>query len=360
MLNSNKKVILYLNAYVMGYTISTLEELCKSGYEIHIVYFDHIEHFDKKKLFSYIINTNFKILFYKRSEFNSKKIKDLVNLIKPTITVVSGWMDLDYLKVANSLRKNNQKVVLALDTQWRNKPKQKLLALITSKLLLRRFFSNAWIPGYYQFEYAKKLGFKNNEIINNLYCADVKKFHLSKKKKDFSSLKTLLFVGRLEKIKGLNLLLKAWISIKDKKNWKLKIIGNGSLVESIPKDNLSIEHIKFLDPEELSIEMNSCHAFILPSIFEPFSLVVHEACLCGLPIITTNRNGSTNYFLINNFNGFLIDIEKDPLKNIIFALSKLLNLDENDLKRFSARSKELSERITPETSANNLVSIIDN
>ena len=169
----------------MGYTISTLEELCKSGYEIHIVYFDHIEHFDKKKLFSYIINTNFKILFYKRSEFNSKKIKDLVNLIKPTITVVSGWMDLDYLKVANSLRKNNQKVVLALDTQWRNKPKQKLLALITSKLLLRRFFSNAWIPGYYQFEYAKKLGFKNNEIINNLYCADVKKFHLSKKKKNF-------------------------------------------------------------------------------------------------------------------------------------------------------------------------------
>ena len=156
------------------------------------------------------------------------------------------------------------------------------------------------------------------------------------------------------------MLLKAWISIKDKKNWKLKIIGNGSLIESIPKDDLSIEHIKFLDPEELSIEMNSCHAFILPSIFEPFSLVVHEACLCGLPIITTNRNGSTNYFLINNFNGFLIDIEKDPLKNIIFALSKLLNLDENDLKRFSARSKELSKRITPETSANNLISIINN
>ncbi len=106
--------------------------------------------------------------------------------------------------------------------------------------------------------------------------------------------------------------------------------------------------------------MNSFHAFILPSIFQRFGLVIQEVCLYGLLIITTNRNGSTNYFLINNFNGFLIDIEKDPLKNIIFALSKLLNLDENDLKRFSARSKELSKRITPETSANNLISIINN
>ena len=354
MLNPKKKVILYLYAEVMGYTISTIEEACRLGYEVHIL------HWDIKKYTPYKIDTNYKIFFYRRSEYNYQKIRDLANSLKPSITVVSGWMDFEYLKVAYFLRKNNYKVLCALDTQWNGTIKQKVATFIMSKFLLKRLFSNAWIPGYYQFEYAKYLGFKNNEIINNLYCADEKKFNSSNKKKDFSSLKTLLFVGRLEKIKGLNLLLKAWISIKDKKNWKLKIIGNGSLSELIPKDDLSIEHIKFLHPKELSIVMNSSHAFILPSIFEPFGVVVHEASLCGLPIISTNRVGSTNYFLINNFNGFLINVEKDPLRNMIFALSKLLNLDENDLQKFSARSKELSKRITPETSANNLISIIDN
>ena len=44
MLNLENKVILYLYAEVMGYTISTIEELCKLGYEIHVL------HWDKKKL----------------------------------------------------------------------------------------------------------------------------------------------------------------------------------------------------------------------------------------------------------------------------------------------------------------------
>tara|TARA_B100000242_G_scaffold293309_2_gene271022 strand:+ start:183 stop:1247 length:1065 start_codon:yes stop_codon:yes gene_type:complete len=353
MLSIKNKVILYLYAEVMGYTISTIEELCKLGYEVHIL------HWDKKKLSSYEISTNYKMFFYKRSEYNYKKIKDLVSSLKPSITVVSGWMDFEYLKIANYLRKNNNKVVCGLDTQWRGTLKQKFAALIMSKFFLKRFFSNAWVPGFYQFEYAKNLGFKNHEIIYNLYCGDVKKFFVSNKKKDFSSIKTLLFVGRLEKVKGLNLLLKAWVSIKNKRNWKLKIIGNGSLIELIPKDDLSIEHIKFLEPEKLSSEMNASHAFILPSTFEPFALVVHEASLCGLPIITTNRNGSTNFFLINNFNGFLINIDKNPLKSITLALCKLINLNENDLEQFSARSRELSKVITPERSANSLISIIN-
>ncbi len=354
MLNFKKKVILYLYAEVMGYTISTIEELCKLGFEIHIV------HWDRKKLSSYVIDTNFKIFLYNRSEYNSKKIKDLVNSIQPTITVLSGWMDLEYLKVAYHLRKNHQKVVCALDTQWRGTLKQKFGAFIARKIILKRFYTNAWISGYYQFEYAKNLGFKNDEIIYDLYCADIKRFWHSKKSKDYSSVKTLLFVGRLEKEKGINLLIKSWLSFKNKRNWKLKIIGNGSLNELIPKDDLSIEYIEFLDPDKLSLEMNSSHAFILPSIFEPFGLVIQEACLCGLPIISTNRVGSTNHFLINNFNGFLINIEKEPLKKITFAINKLINMDENNLKKYSKRSRKLSQRITPETSCSNLISILNN
>ena len=338
----------------MGYTISTLEELCKLGYEVHVI------HWDKNKKSAYQINTKHNIHFYKRSEFNYKKIRALVNEIKPCLTYLSGWMDFDYLKVAYYLRKNNNKVVCGLDTQWRDTFKQKIASLLSSKILLKKFFSNAWIPGYYQFEYAKKLGFKNHEIIYDLYSANENQFFLSKEVKHYSAQKTLLFVGRIEKVKGIDILLKAWLSIKKKNNWKLKIIGDGSLVNLIPKENISIEHIRFLEPSKLCIEMNRSHAFILPSLFDPFPLVIHEACLCGLPIISTNRVGSTNSFLINNFNGFVVNVENNPLSNLVFALHKLLNLSQNELINLSKRSKELSKRITPQTSSYNLISIIDN
>ena len=55
MINIKSKVILYLYAEVMGYTISTIEQLCKLGYEIHIV------HWDKRKFTPYKIDTNYKI-----------------------------------------------------------------------------------------------------------------------------------------------------------------------------------------------------------------------------------------------------------------------------------------------------------
>ena len=68
--------------------------------------------------------------------------------------------------------------------------------------------------------------------------------------------------------------------------------------------------------------MNSFHAFILPSIFQRFGLVIQEVCLYGLLIITTNRNGSTNYFLMNKFNGLLINIRKEHLGKITYAINK--------------------------------------
>ncbi len=62
------------------------------------------------------------------------------------------------------------------------------------------------VPGYYQYEYARLLGYKRENILYPLYTADIKLF--SNKYKECLSLKknnyprNLLFVGRFEKRKG--------------------------------------------------------------------------------------------------------------------------------------------------------------
>ena len=88
-----------------------------------------------------------------------------------------------------------------------------------------------------QFELARKLGFAKKNIKFDSYSADIGLF--DKAYLEYSELKekkyphTFLFVGRLEDVKGIDVLVAAWRDIKDqRKDWQLVLIGNGSL-----KDN---------------------------------------------------------------------------------------------------------------------------
>ena len=63
----------------------------------------------------------------------------------------------------------------------------------------------------------------------------------------------------------------------------------------------------------------SC-GFILPSKYEPWGVVVHEAACSGLPLILSDSVGSRNELLINNHNG------RVSIKILLQALVKQFNL----------------------------------
>ncbi len=57
-------------------------------------------------------------------------------------------------------------------------------------------------------------------------------------------------------------------------------------------------------------EIQKSGCFILPSIFEPWAVVIHEFACAGLPIIATEVCGATPHFVINGFNGLSIKSKK--------------------------------------------------
>ena len=99
----------------------------------------------------------------------------------------------------------------------------------------------------------------------------------------------MVFVGRLEKEKGIDKLLESWDAIHDKNNWELEIIGEGTLKYLVDKYKQNIYHTSFLQPEDLVKKLKESHALILPSIFEPWGVILQEAAACGLPIIASNE-----------------------------------------------------------------------
>jgi len=141
-----------------------------------------------------------------------------------------------------------------------------------------------------------------------------------------------LFVGRLEKSKGVYCLIHAMkYLLHSKLNAKLFIIGRGSeernlktLVSSL---NLT-DFIIFLGNipyESLPKFYNACDALLLPSLIDPSPSVILEAMACGKPVIGS-KVGGIDEVLVDRETGFLFN--PNNFKELSLLLRKFVESPE--------------------------------
>lgn len=148
-------------------------------------------------------------------------------------------------------------------------------------------------------EILKKAGIKNGIYVPN--GVDIHKF--GKKAREKTDEKTrFLFVGRLEKQKGLEYLIKAAKSLQINNDFEIIIAGDGKEAEKLKKNvrEYGIEDVfKFtgkLSEQELFEQYFRSDIFILPSLWEGLPLTLLEAAAAGLPIIATEVGGIPSVF----------------------------------------------------------------
>ena len=95
-----------------------------------------------------------------------------------------------------------------------------------------------------------------------------------------------LFVGRLEKIKGLDDVIPLFADYKDA---DLLVIGDGDYRAELSRIGEGIDNVKFLGrmaPDELSRYYHSAIALIVPSVcYETFGIILIESFRKGTPVI---------------------------------------------------------------------------
>ena len=101
----------------------------------------------------------------------------------------------------------------------------------------------------------------------------------------------LLFVGRLEREKGLDVLLDAWR--RAGVDGELLVAGTGPLAASGP----AVRALGFVAREDLPALYASADALVLPSVrtatfLEPWGLVVNEAMQQGTPVLASDAVGA--------------------------------------------------------------------
>ena len=134
--------------------------------------------------------------------------------------------------------------------------------------------------------------------------------------------KILLFVGRIDPLKGIDRLLTALPGLDTRQNLKLLVIGGDedSLpeVERLQRLSLSL-HIQdsvtfagIVDQKELPLYYSAADVCIIPSYYESFGLVALESLACGTPIVAT-KVGCIENVVKTGQNGYMVE-DNAPLR----------------------------------------------
>lgn len=344
--------LLFLYTEVSDYFLSCINVLSQtSEADIHIVNWA----VNKEAPFQFSISPKLKT--YNRSDLDSKSLTELAKEIAPDLIYSSGWMDRDYLSVCQQFN-GHIPVVVGFDNKWRGSIKQRL-GIIFSNLTIHKYFSYCWIPGNPQYEFARRLGFKKENIFIGFYTCNFDLFHnlylkyKESKKKKFPH--RLLFVGRYVEAKGINDLWKVFIELQKENpnDWELWCLGTGTIAPIIhPK----IKHFGFVQPKDIEKFTAEAGVFILPSTFEPWGVAVHEFASAGFPLLCSNEVGAADMFLKERENGFIF--KAGDISGLKDAIKKIFSLTDEQLFSMGERSADLAKQITPYKWTDTLMSIM--
>lgn len=165
--------------------------------------------------------------------------------------------------------------------------------------------------------------------------------------KDVSKDNTILFLSRLNKKKGLDILLESWKRIyNDHPQWKLVVAGPQyeSFAKNLIKrsEEIGLKNIEFvgetLGEDKINL-FQSSKIFVLPSYSENFGIVIAEALSNAVPVITTT--GTPWSEIIDNRCGWYISPNTDELTH---CLREAIELSDEELLNMGLRGREWMQK----------------
>jgi glycosyltransferase involved in cell wall biosynthesis len=271
---------------------------------------------------------------------------------RPDVVLVSSWHIPPYRKVVKHFQGRALRI-LCMDNQWMETPKQ-WLGRLSRRIYLAPYFDMAFVSGDRQAQFARHLGFGQTRILRGLYCCDTDAFQRPVASEPD---RAFFFCGRLVESKGVTVLMQAYEKYRRsiEHPWPLRVAGVGPL--SFQLDQVEgVELLGFLQPAALPEAMWSSTALVLPSLFEPWGVVVHEAATAGLILVCSEATGAAVHLLQDGYNGYLFPTgNADLLAQRMLALS--VRSDE-ELKDMREASVLMSGQLTPDRWASYLLEAV--
>jgi len=217
-----------------------------------------------------------------------------------------------------------------------------------SKILFDFFFGNQMIKNAtkviavseQETKQYLQLGVPNDKIVIIPFAIDPEEYtHLPdmgsfrKKYSIQRNTKIILYIGRIHKMKGLEILLSAYSEYVTINPDVLLVIAGpddgyldelNRLIKELHLDKKIIIPGPLYGPQKIEA-FSDADIFILPSYHDDFGITALESMACGTPVIITDRCGAAE--VVHNNGGLVINYDKNSLINAMTTL-----LSDNNLR----------------------------
>ncbi len=163
---------------------------------------------------------------------------------------------------------------------------------------------------------ADVFGFRKKFVVPN--GVDIRRFSPEGERIEFQKRPVVLFVGRLERRKGVDIVIKAVKGL----DVELVVAGDGPLLKRLREEFPWVNFIGPVSRECLPVFYRSADVFVAPSLGgESFGIVLLEAMASGVPVIASDIEGYKNV-VVHGVNGLLF--QTGSPESLRFQLKELL------------------------------------
>jgi len=225
---------------------------------------------------------------------------------KPSVVVIGGWGTPAFAALARSPALQDVPFIIGFDNPWSGTFRQ-LMAPLRLRTFMRRF-ACVVVPGERARQFARRLVANDIPVETGLYGFSDQSFTRAVSQRQLIGRwpTRFLFMGRYEPVKGIQLLADAYQAYRDTTPdaWPLSVCGRGSLAHVFSGID-GVADYGFVSPGEQPGLLASHGALVVPSLHEPWGVVIAEGCCAGLPILCTEACGAAVELVRQGYNGFI-------------------------------------------------------
>ena len=301
----------------------------------------------------------------------AKAVNQMLDELRPDVVVSVGYSDAAMRAAARWARRNNAISIMMADT-WRGDKKRYFPLEWAKGIWCRTYYDALFVGGTRHMEYFAGLGFPIDRIWRGVAVVDNDFFanHATEVGVKGELLKGqlglperyFLSCARLAPEKNIRRLIKAFARYREQGGeWHLVLVGSGPQEEELRRLAASlaqglVHFVGWKQYTELPYYYALASCFILPSISEPWGLVVNEAMACGLPVLVSRKCGCLPELCWRGVNGYDFDpYDENALAELLLRVSS----GAVDLEKMGKASQRIIANFTPESWARTFVDMIE-
>jgi glycosyltransferase involved in cell wall biosynthesis len=263
----------------------------------------------------------------------------------PDVIVVCGWIYWPYTRLINARALAPVAKILGMDSPWRATLAQRFARLRLSGVVPHLHL--VVTASDRTAEYARRIGVPAERLRSGFYGFDYTRFAEAARSRPSPWPRQFLFAARYAPEKNVATLLRAYERYRASlpSPWGLTCVGagpDGALIRSAA----GVEDRGFVQPSALPALFASHGAFVLPSTFEPWGVVIAEAAGAALPVICSSACGAARDIVRPYYNGMIV--EPNDTTGWTRAM-QWLHEHEPELPEIGRRGQALAEAFSAES-----------